>query len=73
MLNGGKHVEDHRLIYTKTSYLHAETLEKNNKMMINLDGEYGGDAPMTFKNMHQHIEILQMVMHCRPMQLWVLS
>ena len=35
-------------------------------MMINLDGEYGGDAPMTFKNMHQHIEILQMVMHCRP-------
>lgn len=57
MLNGGKHVEDHRLIYTKTSYLHAETLEKNNKMMINLDGEYGGDAPMTFKNMHQHIEI----------------
>ena len=28
MLNGGKHVEDHRLIYTKTSYLHAETLEK---------------------------------------------
>ena len=44
MLNGGKHVEDHRLIYTKTSYLHAETLEKNNKMMINLDGEYGGDA-----------------------------
>ena len=72
MLNGGKHVEDHRLIYTKTSYLHAETLEKNNKMMINLDGEYGGDAPMTFKNM-QHIEILQMVMHCRPMQLWVLS
>lgn len=25
--------------------------------MINLDGEYGGDAPMIFKNLHQHIEM----------------
>ena len=65
MLNGGKHVEDHRLIYTKTSYLHAETLEKNNKMMINLDGEYGGDAPMTFKICINTLKFLQMVMHCR--------
>ena len=24
--------------------------------MINLDGEYGGDAPMRFENLHQHIE-----------------
>ncbi|MFD2304890.1 diacylglycerol kinase [Enterococcus termitis] len=57
MLNGGKHVEDPRLIYTKTSYLHAETLDPNAKMMINLDGEYGGDAPMEFTNLHQHIEM----------------
>lgn len=57
MMNGGKHVSDKRLIYTKTSYLRAETLDKNNRMMINLDGEYGGDAPMEFINLHQHIEI----------------
>ncbi|MBO0470512.1 diacylglycerol kinase [Enterococcus sp. DIV0242_7C1] len=57
MLNGGKHVEDPRLIYTKTSYLHAETLDPKAKMMINLDGEYGGDAPMEFTNLHQHIEM----------------
>lgn len=57
MLNGGKHVEDARLIYTKTSYLYAETLEADNRMMINLDGEYGGDAPMAFTNFHQHIEM----------------
>lgn len=25
--------------------------------MINLDGEYGGDAPMTFINHHHHIEM----------------
>lgn len=57
MLNGGKHIDDHRLIYTKTSFLKAETLEKDHRMMINLDGEYGGDAPMTFTNLHQHIEM----------------
>ncbi len=26
-------------------------------MMINIDGEYGGDAPMVFKNLKQHIEM----------------
>ncbi|WYJ86147.1 lipid kinase [Enterococcus sp. 12C11_DIV0727] len=57
MLNGGKHIEDNRLIYTKTSHLRAETLEPNSRMMINLDGEYGGDAPMEFTNLHQHIEM----------------
>lgn len=57
MLKGGKHVEDSRLIYTKTSFLRAETLNEKSKMMINLDGEYGGDAPMEFTNLHQHIEM----------------
>lgn len=57
MLKGGKHIEDPRLIYTKTSFLRAETLNENSKMMINLDGEYGGDAPMEFTNLHQHIEM----------------
>lgn len=57
MLNGGKHINDPRLIYTKTSTLFAETLDEDSRMMINLDGEYGGDAPMTFTNLHQHIEM----------------
>lgn len=52
MLNGGKYVEDYWLIYIKISYLYVEMLEKNNKMMINLDGEYGGDVLMIFKNMY---------------------
>lgn len=57
MMNGGKHVNDDRLIYTKTSKLYAESLDEDFRMMINLDGEYGGDAPMTFENLKQHIEI----------------
>ncbi|MBP1043832.1 diacylglycerol kinase [Vagococcus sp. BWB3-3] len=57
MINGGKHVNDPRVIYAKTSHLYAETLDEGVRMMINLDGEYGGDAPMHFTNLHQHIEM----------------
>ncbi|MGX7058402.1 diacylglycerol kinase [Vagococcus humatus] len=57
MLNGGRHVNDSRILYTKTSKLYAEALDEDVRMMINLDGEYGGDAPMTFQNLHQHIEM----------------
>ncbi len=56
VLNGGKHVDDPRIIYVKTSYLKVHTPEDGKQLMINLDGEYGGDAPMIFKNLKNHIE-----------------
>ena len=53
MLNGGRHVDDPRVIYTKTSSLFVETEDDINRpVMINLDGEYGGDAPMEFENIY---------------------
>ncbi|MGO5155486.1 diacylglycerol kinase [Ligilactobacillus ruminis] len=55
VLNGGRHVNDSRILYVKTSKLVAKPVDE--KMMINVDGEYGGDAPMTFKNHRQHLEI----------------
>lgn len=55
VLNGGKHVNDPRILYVKTSKLVAKPVDE--KIMINVDGEYGGDAPMTFKNHRQHLEI----------------
>lgn len=55
VLNGGKHVNDPRILYVKTSKLVAKPVDE--KMMINVDGEYGGDAPMTFRNHKQHLEI----------------
>lgn len=55
VLNGGRHVNDPRILYVKTSKLVAKPV--NEKMMINVDGEYGGDAPMTFRNHRQHLEI----------------
>lgn len=56
MLSGGKHVNDKRLIYTKTSKLEVNIPNPEKRLMINLDGEYGGDAPMTFTNLKNHIE-----------------
>ncbi|WP_105956339.1 diacylglycerol kinase [Apilactobacillus quenuiae] len=54
VISGGRHINDPRIIYKKTSKLIANPIK--DKMQINLDGEYGGDAPMTFKNLKQHIE-----------------
>ncbi|MDY3042075.1 diacylglycerol kinase [Streptococcus pluranimalium] len=54
VLQGGKHI-DHPLIeYIKTNELTIEP-QSHQRMMINLDGEYGGDAPIKLKNLKNHI------------------
>lgn len=55
MMQGGKHIHDDRLIYMKTSHFKAKVMD-DEPLMINLDGEYGGDAPMEFIDLKQHIE-----------------
>ncbi|MGT2925749.1 diacylglycerol kinase family lipid kinase [Streptococcus cuniculipharyngis] len=55
VIQGGKHIEDRRIEYIKTSQLTIEP-QSDQRMMINLDGEYGGDAPITLKNLKNHIE-----------------
>lgn len=52
----GSHVDDVNIEYLKSSQVKVEPLT-DKKMMINVDGEYGGDAPVTFTNLHGHIEI----------------
>lgn len=54
VLNGGKHIEDPRIEYLKTNIIKI-TSDCQNRMMINLDGEYGGDAPITLENLEKHI------------------
>ncbi|MGL4483009.1 MAG: diacylglycerol kinase, partial [Lactococcus garvieae] len=49
-------VDDVNIEYLKSSQIKVEPLT-DKKMMINVDGEYGGDAPVTFRNLHGHIEI----------------
>lgn len=53
----GKHVNNPNLIYVKSEKVEVSST-KNDKIMINLDGEYGGDAPVTFINHKQHIKIV---------------
>ena len=55
VLQGGKHIYDKRISYIKTSSLYIEPLSED-RMMINLDGEYGGDAPIHLQNLKNHIE-----------------
>ncbi len=57
ILGGGKHIEHKRVIYLKTSYVKIEPQEtpRGRPMMINLDGEYGGDAPIELRNLKNHI------------------
>lgn len=56
VLDGGKHVDSDKIEYIKTRQLHIEPLEEDNQLMINLDGEYGGDAPVELINLANHIE-----------------
>ncbi len=55
VFNGGRHVDDPRIIYKKTRKVTARPSNLDDRMLINLDGEYGGDAPMTFVDLKQHI------------------
>lgn len=53
----GKHVNDVNVEYIKTSHLKIEPLEQKRPTLINLDGEFGGEAPVEFDNLKNHIEM----------------
>lgn len=50
----GEHLNDAHVIYRKASKV---TVTSDDTVHLNLDGEYGGDAPATFQNLKRHIEI----------------
>ena len=54
----GKHLDDPRIIYEKATDIEVIPLNKDDRLMVNLDGEYGGDAPMKFHDLKQHIEVV---------------
>lgn len=58
-LTTGKHVQSDKLVYIKTSTVSIESMKEDaTPLMINLDGEYGGDAPVTLRNLANHIEMI---------------
>lgn len=59
VLTGGRHINHSKIEYIKTSYIKIKPKGKKAKrMMINLDGEYGGDAPIELRNLKNHIEFI---------------
>ncbi|UOQ84444.1 diacylglycerol kinase [Gracilibacillus salinarum] len=51
----GAHLDDKHVFYTKANRIKVHTEEK---MQLNIDGEYGGLLPGEFENLYQHIEFL---------------
>ncbi|GAB3804608.1 diacylglycerol kinase [Virgibacillus kimchii] len=51
----GTHLEDDLIIYMQAKHIELTTDEK---MQLNIDGEYGGMLPGEFKNLQQHIEFM---------------
>lgn len=51
----GKSMNDSEVSFIQTNKLIAKPV--NSPMEINLDGEYGGNAPMAFQNLQRHIKV----------------
>ncbi|WP_010290905.1 diacylglycerol kinase [Kurthia massiliensis] len=50
----GDHLKDPHIIYTKADHVKVSS---ESRVLLNLDGEYGGDAPAIFQNLKRHIEL----------------
>lgn len=57
MLTDGSHLDSPLVIQKQTDFVDIKTLD-NSRLMINLDGDYGGDAPVRFENLNHHIEVI---------------
>lgn len=51
----GDHLSDPHVIYAKASKI---SVSSDERVLLNLDGEYGGLLPATFENLGRHIEVM---------------
>ena len=51
----GEHLSDPHVIYTKASRISVSSKER---VLLKLDGEYGGVLPATVENLYRHIEMM---------------
>ena len=51
----GNHLEDENIIYTQAKRI---KITPDEKMLLNIDGEYGGELPGEIINLQQHIKFL---------------
>lgn len=50
----GEHLKDPAVIYAKANRIKVSSPAR---LMLNLDGEYGGDAPAEFVNLYRHFDV----------------
>jgi diacylglycerol kinase (ATP) len=59
----GEHIHDPNVIYTKANYIKVTSPEE---VLINLDGELGGQTPVEFKNLYRHLDVFAPIDSLRP-------
>ncbi len=59
----GEHVNDPNVIYTQANRIKVHS---NEKVQLNLDGEFGGLLPAEFENLYRHLEVFVPMDDIRP-------
>lgn len=59
----GEHLNDPHVIYTKAKRVQVQS---SDPMLINLDGELGGEIPADFENLYRHINVFAPIEKLRP-------
>ncbi|WP_316570664.1 diacylglycerol kinase [Neobacillus sp. YIM B06451] len=59
----GEHIHDEHVIYTKANRIKVHS---NDKVQLNLDGEFGGLLPAEFENLYRHFEVFAPIEDLRP-------
>ncbi|MEM1503528.1 diacylglycerol kinase [Domibacillus sp. 8LH] len=59
----GDHLNDPHVVYTKASRIHVQSSEP---LLINLDGELGGEIPADFENLYRHLDVFAPIEKLRP-------
>lgn len=62
VIHNGEQINHPEVIYQHTTHVEAEALD-GQRLMINLDGEYGGDAPVSFNNLKRHLRVIGKPLH----------
>ncbi|OMP68029.1 diacylglycerol kinase [Domibacillus epiphyticus] len=59
----GEHLNDPHVIYTKAKRIKVSSSEQ---VLINLDGELGGEIPADFENLYRHLDVFAPIDKLRP-------
>jgi diacylglycerol kinase (ATP) len=59
----GEHLNDPHVIYTKAKHINVRS---SDQVLVNLDGELGGEIPAEFENLYRHLDVFAPVEQLRP-------